>query len=56
VRDDVECRAWHACCAAHRRHPDTVKAENCRSYVKILYQVNDHRLDAFADDDAHPLA
>jgi formate dehydrogenase maturation protein FdhE len=40
----------------HRRHPDTVKAENCRSHVKILYQVNDHRLDAFADDDAHPLA
>ena len=29
--------------------PDMVKAEKCRSYVKILYQVNDHGLDAFAD-------
>jgi FdhE protein len=33
--------------------PDTVKAETCgkcRSYVKILYQVNDPALEAVADD------
>ena len=33
--------------------PDTVKAEtcaSCRSYVKILYQVNDPVLEAMADD------
>jgi FdhE protein len=33
--------------------PDTVKAETCdkcRSYVKILYQVNDHLLEPLADD------
>jgi|SoiMethySBSTD1v2_1073268.scaffolds.fasta_scaffold1079578_2 FdhE protein len=32
---------------------DTTKAETCekcRSYVKVLYQVNDHALDPFADD------
>lgn len=34
-------------------HPDTVKAETCdkcKGYVKILYQVNDPVLEAFADD------
>jgi len=33
--------------------PDTIKAETCekcRSYVKVLYQVNDHALDPLADD------
>jgi FdhE protein len=33
--------------------PQSVKAEiceKCRSYVKILYQVNDHLLEALADD------
>jgi FdhE protein len=33
--------------------PDTVKAEacdDCHGYVKILYQVNDHALEALADD------
>lgn len=33
--------------------PDTVKAETCdkcKRYVKILYQVNDHTLEPFADD------
>jgi FdhE protein len=33
--------------------PDTIKAETCekcRSYVKILYQVNDHMLEPLADD------
>jgi FdhE protein len=33
--------------------PDTVKAETCdqcESYVKILYQVNDHLLDPLSDD------
>jgi FdhE protein len=33
--------------------PDTIKAETCekcRSYVKVLYQVNDHALNPLADD------
>lgn len=36
-------------------HPDTLKAEtctNCKSYVKILYEVNDPSLDPLADDTA----